>query len=169
MRYAKWIEKCKAKKTSISELKRFPPTLEAAQLNVKRAHFQCSIWKNLKLERPASLDAEKYGWKKDTANKSLEILCLENNTPIAPDVLMKITFCGCSSAEPCKSNKCGCRQKELKCSVLCKCTGTCCNSNQDISTPSDDLSAIDHFGTEEDNEEEEDLENYTDDDSDDDA
>ena len=114
MHYAKWIEKCKAKKmTSVSELKRFPPTLEAVRLNVKRAHFQCSIWKNLKMETAVSFDAENFGWKKDTANKSLEILCLEHNTPIAPDVLTKTTFCGCSSAEPCKSKKCGCRQNEM--------------------------------------------------------
>ena len=157
--------------TSVSEPKRFPPTLEAARLNIKRAHFQCSIWKNLKMETAVSLiDAENYGWKKDTANKSLEILCLEHNTPIAPaDVLMKMAFCGCSSAEPCKSKKCGCRQNEMKCSVLCKCAGTCCNANQGSSRPSDDLYTSNHFLTEQDSEGENDLEHedYTDDDSDD--
>ena len=166
MRYSKWIEKCKVNKmTSASSLKWFPPTLEAARLNIQRAHFQCFIWRNLKMETAVTLEPENYGWTKDTANKSLEILCLDPITPIAPDVLMKITFCGCSSAEPCKTQNCGCRKNTIKCSALCKCTGTCCNGNRESSI--DALSSIDGFLHEEDSEGDEQPEDYTDDDDDD--
>ena len=75
-------------------------------MNVKRAHFQSSVWRNVKMMKAEVLDAEEYGWIKDLTNKCLDPVHLEPTTPIAPDVLLKITFCGCCSAQPCSSNKC---------------------------------------------------------------
>ena len=128
MRYKKWIDKSKANTmTGVCDLQSFPPTLEAVRLNIKRAHFQCSIWKNVKMAKAEQLEAEKYGWIKDLTNKCIDPVYVEPAIPIAPDVLLKITFCGCCSAEPCSSKNCGCRKATLKCSILCKCAGSCSN------------------------------------------
>ena len=44
MRYSKWVEKSKSNTmTSVKDLEKFPPTVEAARLNIKRAHYQASI------------------------------------------------------------------------------------------------------------------------------
>ena len=43
MRYSKWVEKSKSNTmTSVKDLEKFPPTVEAARLNIKRAHYQAS-------------------------------------------------------------------------------------------------------------------------------
>ena len=146
MRHTKWIEKCKSNTMSgVSDLKSFPPTLEATRLNAKRAHFQSSVRINVKMMKAKVLDAEEYGWIKDLTNKCLDPVHLEPTTPIAPDVLLKITFCGCCSAQPCSSNKCSCKKANMKCSILCKCTGTCCNSDPTEISSNDDLAVIDDF------------------------
>ena len=36
--------------TSVKDLENVPPTVEAARLNIKRVHYQASIWKKLSLD-----------------------------------------------------------------------------------------------------------------------
>ena len=36
--------------TSVKGPEKCPPTIEAARLNIKRAHYQASIWRNLSLD-----------------------------------------------------------------------------------------------------------------------
>ena len=41
----KWVEKSKSNTmTSVKDLEKFTPTVEAARLNIKRVHYQASIW-----------------------------------------------------------------------------------------------------------------------------
>ena len=56
IRYTKWIGKCKANTMiSVLRLNCLPPTEEAVKLNIKRAHYQCSIWRNVKMVHPTVL------------------------------------------------------------------------------------------------------------------
>lgn len=120
MRYEKTMN-------TISDLKYLPPTKEAIILNIKRAHYQCSIWKNVNMDIPSDLLPENYGWKMDISNKCLEPVQLTPETPISPEFLLTLIFCGCDSANPCVSGNCGCNKGKFKCSELCKCRGTCSN------------------------------------------
>ena len=134
--------------TSAEQLKCLPPTEDALTLNIKRAHYQCSIWRNVELQTAALLRVEDYGWTKDIDNKCLDPTPLLLTTPIAPAFLMKITFCNCSSSEPCTSQNCSCRKANLKCSELCRCKGNCCNGEPAT------LESIDEFITEEESDDE---------------
>ena len=65
--------------SKIPKLYSLPPTTEAFQLNVRRAHFQCAIW-------------------------SKKIISAHQ----APDYIPKLVCCSCSSVQPCHSSRCGC-------------------------------------------------------------
>lgn len=70
LRHTKWVEKRKANTmSSVSDLENFPPMIEAARLNIKRAHYQCSIWRNSMPNTTCTLDVEQYGW----ISKTLQI------------------------------------------------------------------------------------------------
>ena len=77
---------------AVKDLKFLPPTENALELNLKRAHYQRSIWKNVKSINPTNLSPEEYGWMKDTANKCLEAIPFEAETSIAPDFFINMTF-----------------------------------------------------------------------------
>ena len=129
MRYEKWLAKTKSKTMNTCfDLKYLPPTREAFRMNLKRAHYQCSIWKNVKGQTATELLPENFGWTKDFTNKTLDPIQLMPGTPIAPDFLLKLTFCGCDSTNPCASHSCGCKKANIKCSDLCKCSGNCINA-----------------------------------------
>ena len=114
MHHKKWIEKYKANTiSSVLDLKYFPQTLEAIRLNVKRAHFQCYLWRNVKVARAVELKVGDFGWTKDTTSNCLELPPLEPTMPIAPNLLLKITFCGCCSAQPCSSNRYSCKKSTV--------------------------------------------------------
>ncbi|MCP4459020.1 MAG: hypothetical protein GY816_13510 [Cytophagales bacterium] len=144
MRYTKWVEKSKANTmTTVTDLQSFPPTLEAVRLNMRRAHYQCSIWKNVNAGLVNSLDVEQWGWTKDTANKCLDSVFMDPTTPIAPESLLKLTFCGCCSEEPCSSKKCGCRKADVMCCSLCKYKGKCKSNGVPSAAADDDLAMVD--------------------------
>ena len=135
--------------TSVKDLEKFPPTVEAARLNIKRAHYQASIWTNLSLDI-VPLDVEQFGWVKDSTNKTVDPVFLDSTTPIAPDSLLKVTFCGCCSQIPCSSLRCSCKQANVTCGELCKCKGECCNGSAPQEVHNDDLAVVDEVTTMED-------------------
>ena len=58
------------KKTIVApKLKCIPPTSEAFEENVKRAHLQVCIWKAALHPKPPDLDPAQFGWSKDEINK----------------------------------------------------------------------------------------------------
>ena len=74
MHHKEWIEKYKANTiSSVLDLKYFPPTLETIRLNVKRAHFQCYLWRNVKVAMAVELKVDDFGWPNDTTSKCLEL------------------------------------------------------------------------------------------------
>ena len=50
--------------TNVPKLCSLPPTSDLFEENVKRAHFQCAIWRRA-LQEPPNVDPTKYGWFKD--------------------------------------------------------------------------------------------------------
>ena len=147
MRYSKWVEKSKSNTmTSVKDLEKFPPTVEAARLNIKRAYYQASIWTNLSLDI-VPLDVEQFGWVKDSTNKTVDPVFLDSTTLIAPDSLLKVTFCGCCSQNPCSSLRCSCKQANVTCGELCKCKGECCNGSAPQEVHNDDLAVVDEVTT----------------------
>ena len=57
-----WSKKmAKQKLTKAPELKSLPPTKEAFELHVLRAHIQTAIWKSANDSRPPEFEPTKYG------------------------------------------------------------------------------------------------------------
>ena len=140
--------------TSVKDLEKFTPTVEAARLNIKRVHYQASIWKNLSLDI-VPLDVEQFGWVKDSTNKTVDPVFMDSTTPIAPDSLLKVRFCGCCSQNPCSSLRCSCKQANFTCGELCKCKDECCNGSAPQEVHNDDLAVVDEVTTMDDSGDEE--------------
>ena len=94
--------------TSAPKLCAIPPTTEALQENVKRAHYQEIIWQFLDSDDVPDVHPQNFGWKKDTSTKSLTLVAIPESVPLAPDYILKLICCGCSSQNPC-SKRCSCK------------------------------------------------------------
>ena len=94
--------------SKVPKLCSLPPTTEAFRLNVRRAHFQCAIWRRALIQEPPNLDPTEYGWFKDEVTKSLQPVMLPPTKPPASDYIPKLVCCSCSSAQPCHSSRRGC-------------------------------------------------------------
>ena len=104
-----------------------PPTTEAFQENVKRAHNQAIIWRSLDSDDVPDLDPETFGWKKNMSTKSLTPVAIPESVPLAVDYLLKLICCGCSSQNPC-SKRCSCKSAGYpRCSVFCVCYSVGCS------------------------------------------
>ena len=96
-----WAQKT-AKSYNAPKLCSLPPTTEAFMQNAKRAHFQVAQW------YAASLDPRDYGWEADDTNKSLLPTTVAEGVALAPDDVLKLIRCGCTSESACKRGNCGC-------------------------------------------------------------
>lgn len=124
-----WLSKTGRKSASkVPKLCSLPPTMEVFQENVKRAHFQCVIWKSA-LQEPPHLDPTQYGWFRDEETKSLRPIMLPPTKLPAPDYVLKLVCCSCASETPCNTSRCGCVSANLTCTAFCHCEGssTCKN------------------------------------------
>ena len=125
-----WLTKTGRKSTSkIPKLCSLPPNIEAFAENVKRAHFQCAIWRKA-LQEPPNLDPTKYGWSRDEDTKSLQPVMLPSFKSSAPDYILKLVCCSCSSETPSSSSKCGCVAANLACTAFCNCQGSSACKNE---------------------------------------
>ena len=93
--------------TKVPKLCSLPPTSEVFEENVKRAHFQCAIWRKA-LQEPPNLDPTEYGWFRDEEAKSLQPVTLPLSKPPAPDYILRLVCCSCTSERLCHSSRCGC-------------------------------------------------------------
>ena len=126
-----WTIKTGRKTASkIPKLCSLPPTTEAFVENVKRAHYQCAIWRRA-LQEPPNLDPTEYGWVKHEETRSLQPVTLPPSKKPAPDYVLKLVCCSCASETPCHSKVCGCVTANLACTVFCHCQGSSiCNNEQ---------------------------------------
>ena len=94
-----WGKKNGKSHSSSPTVASLPPTREAFTENVKRAHFQTVLWRTINID-PRQLKPEEFGWKMDTDNKSLSLICLPDDTKPAPDYILEMIRCDCKVEPP---------------------------------------------------------------------
>jgi len=109
--------------TTAPELKTVPPTSEAFRENVLRAHIQTAVWKSALEPDPPFINPTEYGWVRDEATKTLTPRTLSPDVALAPPEVLELVDCGCSTDEPCGSQRCGCNSGHLPCTSFCACRG----------------------------------------------
>ena len=84
--YPVWKNKTDGAKLSANPpmLRSLPPTDAALELNIKRAHFAATMWKNCISGRPPQMDPCQFGWEMDEDQQILLPTMLPNGTKIAP-------------------------------------------------------------------------------------
>ena len=111
-----------------------PPTAAAAKFHSLRVHHQICQWKGC----GQTMSPNEWGWK----NENSSWTPIEMDLPPAPEELLKVIRCNCSS--DCSSLRCSCRKRGLKCSLACgNCKGSGCQNASLISAPDDEYSTND--------------------------
>ena len=77
----------------------------------------------LRLMNPPKIPTDQ--WITTCLNRCMVPTELPPDILLAPEYLLKVTYCGCSSEKPCKTANCSCKKANVRCSDLCKCGGTC--------------------------------------------
>ncbi|MPC46696.1 hypothetical protein E2C01_040421 [Portunus trituberculatus] len=88
-----WAEKT-GKSTAAPKLCSLPPTTEAFEQNVYRAHFQVSQWYSALSRDPPHLSVLNYEWEVDDANKCLIPRNVAEGVPYAPEKILKLAVIG---------------------------------------------------------------------------
>ena len=127
-RHNAWIKKSSGKLSSAPKLCSLPPTTEAFEQNVLRAHYQCMIWKTSLQEDPPDKDPTKYGWKKNEQEGTLAPIMIPEGVKAIPQEVLKIFACTCSADEACAKGNCSCRKHQISCTFYSKCYQTKCYS-----------------------------------------
>ena len=109
--------------TAAPALKTIPPTTEAFRENVLRAHVQTAVWKSAPLPDPPSFEPTDYGWSREESTKTLIPKTLPPDVALAPPEVLEMLCFGCSTNEPCRSQRCGCNSGHLPCTFFCACRG----------------------------------------------
>ena len=120
-------------------LRTLPPTDEALELNIKRAHFAATLMKKCLSGILPSMNPLEYGWELGTENKSLKPIMLPATIEIAPPKVLQATRCQCTTH--CQTNRCSCYKARIPCSDYCYCTktdtDTCENREHAVNAPED--------------------------------
>lgn len=124
-----WKNKIAKSNSTAPKLEALPPTDEAFQENLKRAHLQAAIWRNSLKSDPSNVNVLDFGWAHDEASKCLVPVAVPHGVKLVPDNILKIIRCGCCSESACKNFHCSCNKSGLPCSTFCECEGgiNCCN------------------------------------------
>ncbi len=121
VRQKMWANKMGQNVAGAPKLVSLPPTNEAFNENVARAHLQVAVWRNALQPDPPAIDPTAFGWSLEEGSKTLIPTTLPSDTPLAPDGSLKLLRCYCSSETPWKIHRCGCSSASLACSVFCAC------------------------------------------------
>jgi len=119
-----WASKVGRSTACAPKLPSLPPTDEAFMENVARAHLQVAVWKKAIDAMQPVLDATVYGWYHEQGSSSLSPTPLPENVPLAPEELLKLIRCTCSSENACKTRRCSCNSSTLACTIFCSCQGS---------------------------------------------
>ena len=106
-----------------------PPTSDALQQHIKRAHYQATVWEQAcSQDSPDPADPTMYGWKKGTSDPS-QLMPVLTTKDSVPKECLDIVICKCKK-EMCKSRVCKCRKSNMQCCRDCECHnhGTCMNT-----------------------------------------
>ncbi len=88
---------------------RLPPTESATRLHCRRVYYQIMVW----MGTDEGMDATNWGWDL----KGNRLVPLMSRMNAAPDSLLKVIHCNCSTA--CKTLRCSCRRYGLPCTTVC--------------------------------------------------
>ena len=116
-----WSNKVSRTIGGAPKLESLPPTTEAFNENVARAHLQIAIWRHAKDADPPQMNPVMYGWRKE--GESLTPIALPPNVPQAPEELLRMIRCSCESEMACKTKRCGCNNGNMACTDFCVCRG----------------------------------------------
>ena len=109
-------------------LKSLPPTNEALELNIRRAHYTAILWNESVTGTMPNMDPCKFGW--EITKNSLRPVMLPNGVEVAPIEVLEMTRCKCLSSK-CKTSRCSCIRAGLNCTELCGCK-ECENKKSDL-------------------------------------
>ena len=126
--------RCKLFLKGKCEPENLPPTSDAIELYIKRAHHQSSVWVQSTVAKSKINSPVNNGWYM-TDDGQLRPL-LRRKEPV-PTACVDILTCQCKS---CATNRCTCRLRHLKCTMACGCaqTSSCQNPlNADTDSDSD--------------------------------
>ena len=119
IRYDVWTTRTGRRKvTTTPKLNALPPTTEAFEENVKRAHLQTCIWKAACDEDPPDMDPTRFGWSKDYRNKLLIPITVPSGVQPAPPEILQMIRCG---DQMCSTGRCRCASAQLACTIFCDC------------------------------------------------
>ena len=99
-------------------VEKLPPTQGAMHEHIKRAHLQCKIWRQTLIPDPTIPDPIVLGWYRGTSDNLLPLL---TKLPIAPDSLLQLVKCTCTTSRCLR--RCSCREHDIPCTELCGCHG----------------------------------------------
>ena len=89
-----------------------PPTSDATQFHIMRAHCQASVWNQAHLlPWPDLLHVTEMGW--------MHLVPRLLSLPPIPKSCRKITSCGCTNG--CHTQRCSCRKIRKECIEMCAC------------------------------------------------
>ena len=124
LRYRVWTNKtANHKLNSAPHLRVLPPTTEAFEQHVYRTHLQLAIFRSALHPDPPDLNPVDYGYYMNADTKRLELIGIPVNVSPAPESVLNMIKCGCSSSTPCSTSRCSCYAARLSCSVFCSCHG----------------------------------------------
>ena len=102
-----------------------PPTTDAAQWHIRRAHYQTMVWKQAHVTCPRLPPPNNMGWTHNNGSLVPKLMTL----PPVPDSCKEMLCCSCKTG--CTTKRCGCRNADLPCTGACKCRSNadCCCEN----------------------------------------
>ena len=65
-----------------------------------------------------TLDPKEYGWEADNNNKTLTAIFVMEGVCLAPEHVLKLIRCGCSSDSACKKGNGGCTSRQAPCMIF---------------------------------------------------
>ena len=155
-----WVSKTDGSKKSAKPptLKYLPPTDEALELNIRRAHFVAIMWKNCLSGFPPNLDPCDYGWEKREDGVSLTPTMLPDGVAVTPEEVLKITRCNCASSK-CVNKRCPCKKADVDCTEFCGCKDCENHKEPELEMLNNDNNDNEHSDSTDNDEDSEDDEN----------
>ena len=96
------------------ESSKLPPTEDSALYHVKRANYQCFIWKHVRNKGLSVTSSDGNGWTKDEMRHIVSKL-LEKVSAL--ESLFELIVCRCIKGW---NARCSCRRVRLSCTATCK-------------------------------------------------
>jgi hypothetical protein len=109
-----------------------PPNEDSLEQHVKRANFQCFIWRRATNSMMDAPSFSGHGWEIDNIG---HVHITWMTLPPAPDSVLDFVNCKCKTG--CINNRCSCKKANLKCSELCNCSNCQNGANGDTDTIED--------------------------------